>query len=59
MKTRNVFFHEVNIGDKITYNLIYPKTIKVETKHHVSGQSNLKINGIGFATYGSAKIITK
>lgn len=59
METVNVFFHEVKVGDTITYNAIYPKTIEVKSKHHISGQCNLTINGIGFATYGSAKIITK
>jgi hypothetical protein len=58
METRNVFFHEVKIGDVITYNLIYPKKIKVESKTYIPGQCNLTINEMGFASYGSAKIIT-
>lgn len=59
MKTKNIFFHECNIGDEITYNAIYPNTIKVLDKKHLSGQCKLTINGIGFAAYGSAKIIIK
>lgn len=57
METKNIFFHEAQIGDTITYNAIYPKTIKVESKQYADGQSDLIINGVGFATYGSAKLI--
>lgn len=57
MKTKDIFFHEVNVGDTVTHNLIYPKSFKVESKEHVPGQCRLKINGNGYAAYGSAKII--
>lgn len=57
MRTENIFMHEANIGDTITYNAIYPKTIEVKSKTYLNGQCNLTINGIGFATYGSAKRI--
>lgn len=32
IKTKNLFAHEVNIGDVITYNKIYPNTITIENK---------------------------